>query len=241
MRKNIRKTQRPSLAGAALIVCATALVAGCTAKRDSVIVGSIPDDYRTNHPIVISEKSKQIDLPVAMSARRMTRDQAKTLAGFMSGYDKRSGGTVSVLVPSGSANELGASNVASHITSLLQKQGVPPESISIVSFQAPSADTSPPIRVSYPSIQASTGPCGRWPEDILDTTDNKHYANFGCSFQNNLAAQVANPNDFLGPRKQGEIDAENRMGVIDKYRGEESNYKAGKVSSDFRNASEVEY
>ncbi len=102
-------------------------------------------------------------------------------------------------------------------------------------------DTAPPIRVSYPVVKASTTPCGRWPEDMLETTDNKHYANFGCSFQNNLAAQVANPNDFLGPRKQGEIDAENRMGVIDKYRGAESIYKPGQVSEDFRAAREIAY
>ena len=42
------------LASTAMIVCAAAVMAGCAAKRDSVIVGSIPDDYRTNHPIVIS-------------------------------------------------------------------------------------------------------------------------------------------------------------------------------------------
>ena len=31
------------------------LLAGC-AKRDSITVGAVPDDYRTNHPIVIAEK-----------------------------------------------------------------------------------------------------------------------------------------------------------------------------------------
>ncbi|WP_295808234.1 CpaD family pilus assembly lipoprotein [uncultured Nitratireductor sp.] len=241
MKNGTGGASRARLGGRVLIVCAAALLAGCAAKRDSVIVGSIPDDYRTNHPIVISEKAQEIDLPIAVSARKMTRDQMGTLAGFMSGYDRRSGGMVSVLVPSGSANELGASNVASQITGLLQKQGVPAENISVVSYQALAPDTAPPIRVSYPVIKASTGPCGRWPEDILNTTDNKLYANFGCSYQSNLAAQVANPNDFLGPRKQGEIDAENRMGVIDKYRGAESIYEAGKVSKEFRSASEIGY
>ncbi len=241
MKNTTRNTQRARLTGTALAICTAMLMAGCASKRDSVIVGSIPDDYRTSHPIVISEKAQQIDLPIAASARKMSRDQMSTLAGFMSGYDRRSGGTVSVLVPSGSVNELGASNVASQITHLLQNQGVPPENISVVSYQAPSPDTAPPIRVSYPVVKASTNQCGRWPADILDTTDNKHYANFGCSYQNNLAAQVANPNDFLGPRKQGEIDAENRMGVIDKYRGAESIYKPGKVSEDFRATREIAY
>jgi pilus assembly protein CpaD len=52
---------------------------------------------------------------------------------------------------------------------------------------------------------------------MLKDADNKHYADFGCSYQNNLAAQVANPADLLGPRKQTPVDAEERSNVIDKY------------------------
>ena len=68
-------------------------------------------------------------------------------------------------------------------------------------------------------MRAQTDKCGRWPEDILqNSAENKHYANFGCSYQNNLAAQIANPADLLGPRKQSPIDAERRSNVIDEYR-----------------------
>ena len=52
-----------------------------------------------------------------------------------------------------------------------------------------------------------------------ETSENKHYANFGCSYQNNVAAQIANPADLLGPRKQTPIDAANRSAVIDDYQG----------------------
>ncbi|MGO4835537.1 pilus assembly protein CpaD, partial [Rhizobiaceae sp. 2RAB30] len=57
----------------ALPLCAAALVlaAGC-ARRDSITVGSVPDDYRTNHPIVIAEKEQNLDLPVGASDRGMT-------------------------------------------------------------------------------------------------------------------------------------------------------------------------
>ena len=50
-------------------------------------------------------------------------------------------------------------------------------------------------------MRAQTDKCGRWPEDLLHDAENKHYADFGCSYQNNLAAQIANPADLLGPRK----------------------------------------
>jgi pilus assembly protein CpaD len=83
-------------------------------------------------------------------------------------------------------------------------------------------------------MTAQTNKCGRWPEDIADTTDNKHYANFGCSYQNNLAAQIANPADLLGPRKMTEIDAANRDRVIEVYQRRE-------ISGEFLGGSEVEY
>ena len=78
-------------------------------------------------------------------------------------------------------------------------------------------------------MRAHTDRCGRWPDDLLETTENKHYANFGCSYQNNLAAQVANPADLLGPRKQTEIDAENRDRVINVYRQSGNGATSGEI------------
>ena len=83
-------------------------------------------------------------------------------------------------------------------------------------------------------MRAYTDRCGRWPEDIADTSENKQWENFGCSYQNNLAAQVSNPADLLGPRRQTEIDPENRSKVIDVYR-------ARKISEEFKSNSEVDY
>ena len=41
--------------GLVLAAATVALLSGC-AKRDSITVGAVPDDYRTNHPIVIAQK-----------------------------------------------------------------------------------------------------------------------------------------------------------------------------------------
>ncbi|MEQ8736971.1 MAG: CpaD family pilus assembly lipoprotein, partial [Hoeflea sp.] len=71
----------------------------------------------------------------------------------------------------------------------------------------------------YLAISASTGQCGRWPDDLAaDTSENKHWANFGCAYQNNLAAQIANPGDLIAPRGMSPIDAERRSQVIQTYR-----------------------
>jgi pilus assembly protein CpaD len=202
---------------ALLAAASISLLAGC-AHRDSITVGAVPDDYRTNHPIVIAEKEQVIDLPVAAGERGMTHSQRVALDGFLDGYDRSASPVMTITVPVGSANELAAADAAAGFRHFLRSRGVPKSRIMMTSYQAPSVDISAPVRVAFTAMRAQTNKCGRWPEDILDNAENKHYADFGCSYQNNLAAQIADPADLLGPRKLSEVDAEERSVVIDEYR-----------------------
>lgn len=205
---------RPAL----LALAAAALLAGCATQRDSITVGAIPDDYRTNHPIVIAEKRMTLDLPVGASDRGVTKIQKVALEGFLAGYDRSAAPVLTIMTPVGSANELAATMASRDFVRLARKAGVPAERVMPTQYQAESIEISSPVRIAYIAMRAQTDQCGRWPEDILDSSENKHYANFGCSYQNNLAAQIANPADLLGPRKPSPIDAENRNVVIDNYR-----------------------
>lgn len=200
-------------------VAALALLTGCGQLRtDSVTVGAIPDDYRTNHPIVISEQEQHVDVPVAAGDREMTHDQRVLIEGFLSNYDIAAAQPLYILVPAGAANDASASRLARQFSTYAKSQGVPGNRIQISSYQAAAPDRSAPVRMSFAAISAHTDKCGRWPDDLTENADNKHYANFGCSYQNNLAAQIANPNDLIGPRKQAPMDAEKNGEVIRQYR-----------------------
>lgn len=202
-----------------IAVAAVALLAGCTMpQRDSITVGAVPDDYRTNHPIVIAEKEQSIDIPVAASDRGITKSQRISLGGFLADYDRSAAPVLNIQVPAGSLNEVAAANASRDFVRHARASGVPKGRIVVSSYGAQSFEESAPIRVSYVAMSAQTDKCGRWPADIAETTENKHYADFGCSYQNNLAAQVADPSDLVGPRKQTTIDAEKRSLVIDEYR-----------------------
>jgi len=204
----------PALALLAAIVAS--LLAGCT-RRDSITVGAVPDDYRTNHPIVIAEKNETLDLPVGVGERGMTEAQRVAIDGFLDSYDYSALPVLTITVPNGSGNEVAAADAAREFRQFLRSQGVPASRIRMSSYRAPAVDISAPVRVSYIAMRAQTNKCGRWPEDIADDSENRHYADFGCSYQNNLAAQIANPADLLGPRRQTEVDAEKRGIVIEEY------------------------
>ena len=228
-----RAAGRPAVTAAVLVILSASLLAGC-AKRHHITVGSVPDDYRTNHPIVVAERDQVLDVPVGASMHRLNYAQRQVVEGHLAEYEIDAGAPLRILVPSGSRNAGAASYVAGEIAELARERGIHSGLILIHSYAVNNIETSAPVRVVYAAVSAGTGPCGRWPKDILETGENKHYANFGCAYQQNLAAQLANPMDILGPRKRSEIDPENRANAIDRY-------KARGIAEDFATNSEVDY
>ena len=200
---------------------AAGLLQGCA--RDPMTTNAIPDDYRTRHPITLSEAEHSLDIPVSASDSRLTTAMADNVRGFAQNYASMSTGIINIQTPSGSANSAAASRMAKQIRSTLSGAGVAPGKIMETRYAAsPNGDTSP-IRLSYVAVTAMTGQCGQWPEDLSDNTfANKSWYNFGCASQSNLAAQIANPMDLVGPRGMSPIDAERRAVVIDTYRGKTS-------------------
>ncbi|KVK44711.1 pilus assembly protein [Agrobacterium deltaense] len=200
---------------------AAGLLQGCA--RDPMTTNAIPDDYRTRHPITLSEAEHSLDIPVSASDSRLTTAMADNVRGFAQNYASMSTGIINIQTPSGSANSASASRMAKQIRSTLSGAGVAPGNIMETRYAAsPNGDASP-IRLSYVAVTAMTGQCGQWPEDLSDNTfANKNWYNFGCASQSNLAAQIANPMDLVGPRGMSPIDAERRAVVIDTYRGKTS-------------------
>ncbi|ANV24203.1 MULTISPECIES: CpaD family pilus assembly protein [Agrobacterium] len=217
----MRETSSSSSLGRAGLVAVVALTAGLLqgCARDPLTTNAIPDDYRTRHPITLSEAEHSLDIPVSAGDSRLTTAMADNIRGFAQNYASMSTGVINIQIPSGSANSASAARMAKQIRTTLSGAGVAPGKIMETRYAASPNGDSAPIRLSYVAITAMTGQCGQWPEDLSDNTfANKNWYNFGCASQSNLAAQVANPMDLVGPRGMSPIDAERRAVVIDTYR-----------------------
>ncbi|WP_420960387.1 CpaD family pilus assembly protein [Brucella sp. IR073] len=217
-----------------LAFTAALLLSGC-ASNQNMTVGSIPDDYRTNHPITIAEREQVVDIPVRHGDTRLSASQRSIVQNALLNYRANGSGMVYIMLPSGSYNEAAAYRLSTQIANVLRKGGVRPGNIATETYKVASPDVGP-IRITYYAMTAAAGPCGRWPDDLLNTVENKHYANFGCASQNNLAAQIANPADLLGPRAPGEVDAARRGNVIGDYQD-----RSQSTSSVWQESREVEY
>jgi len=211
-----------SLTRSAACLATLALVGGLLAScgtRDNQATGAIPDDYRTRHPIVLAEAERAIDIPVASGDRRLTQGTRDVIRGFASEYRHSASGVVQIMLPRGSANSHAAQIVRKEIRGILAAGGVPANRMIETAYEAGATGDAAPIRLSYVAIAAQTGPCGEWPEDLtLNTLENRNYHNFGCATQSNLAAQIANPTDLLGPREMSPVDAAQRAEVIGAWR-----------------------
>ena len=216
-----RKGSAVRLLAPATLLASLAVLAGCGANPDRSATGSIPDDYRTRHPIVLTESQHTIDVPVASGDRELTAAMRDNIRGFAMDYSSKSRGVIQIMVPQGSANAGAASILRKDIRATLVGAGVARNRIIETSYGANPEGDAAPIRLAFVAITAKTNPCGQWPEDLIsNTVENNQYHNFGCATQANLAAQIANPMDLVAPRGMSPIDAERRSVVIEDYRSD---------------------
>jgi pilus assembly protein CpaD len=206
---------KPLLVAASLAV---AILSGCAGPRDQLTTGGIPDDYRERHPIVVTEAEQTVDIPVASTDRRLTIAQRELIRGFATNYVSRASGPVYILSPEGSPNAGAARALRSQVRAELASRGIASNKIINTSYAATGLLDAAPLRLSFTGTTAVTTQCGQWPKDITADFTNQNYYNFGCASQNNLAAQVANPEDFVAPRGMTPIDAERRNQAIQEYR-----------------------
>lgn len=202
-----------------LVLGTVAALSGCGSMKDQMSTSAVPDDYRTRHPIMLSEVEHTLDVPIASGDRKLTMSVQDSIAGFAADYLSASSGTIQVMIPHGSPNTGAASAMRKQIRQVMMTRGVPANRIIETSYQAEPNSNAAPVRISYVAITATTNPCGEWPEDLQNNTfGNKNYHNFGCATQSNLAAQIANPMDLVTPRDMAPIDATRRSTVIGLYR-----------------------
>jgi len=211
-----RALARPMIFGSLLFA---ALVTGCAnPQQDNLTVGAVPDDYRSRHPIVVSESETVEDIPISANMRTLSFRDHNVVADFASRFKRSGGRSMQVMVPSQSANESAARRISKQIVASLVGKGIHRSQIAITSYHAGSHSNSAPIRISFLALAANVGQCGEWDENIAGDSENRQYRNFGCATQNNLAKIIANPADLIGPRGETTIDATRRDTVITNWR-----------------------
>ncbi len=145
--------------------------------------------------------------------------QAQVAALSQAGERWRDGDRPAVVVraPRGGPQEADAQVMARQVAGALAAAGVAPEAIRIEAYDA-GPDAAAPVIAGFPTVVAEVPECGRKWDNLTGTQSNNNFSNFGCAIAANMAAQIANPADILGPRASTPADASRRSVVMDNYR-----------------------
>lgn len=217
------------VAGVAL--CAALAGCGHNPVDPYETTGTVPQDYRTSHPILIEEQIETIDIPVSAGAARLSEEARSNVTFFAQGFARSGASLIAVIAPSGSPNQDAAAAAAVEIEEVLRRAGIAASAIDYRVYQASAEERIAPVRLAYNRIAAHTAPCRPWSDQVTVTAQNKHYGAYGCASQQNLAAMVTNPLDLLYPRGLTPPDAARRANVIRQYQGGLSPGSGGATST----------
>ena len=214
--------QRALRSAGALVGLAVALGA-CTHTEETATTG-FPADYRLRHPIAVQESAQSVVLFVGHARGGLSASQRADVIGLAQNWQREGTGAISADVPVDTPNARAAADSFREIQALLASAGVPPGGIQARRYRPDDIRTLATIRLSYPKISATAGPCGLWPEDLGPSVknksyfENKPYYNFGCAYQRNMAAMVDNPSDLVQPASETPAYTVRRTTSFEKYR-----------------------
>jgi pilus assembly protein CpaD len=168
-------------------------------------------DGSENHPIVVEPSSNSIKLPFSAPQAGLMPEDSARFEAFVDAYERGGNGAISISAPSGPDS----SAAISYFGERLAADGVPRSRILVGTHDAVNGDTQ--VELDFIGYVAHTDACGDWSQNLAETSANYTSPNFGCSVQQNIAAQVADPRDLIEPQAMGLANANRRDDVLSKY------------------------
>jgi pilus assembly protein CpaD len=209
---------------AAALIGLSVTLAACVNTSAEVTTATIPEDYRSRHPIAIHEADQSVVVFVGNARGGLSASQRTDVLGLAQAWRREATGAIVADVPVDTPNAAAAADAFREIRSLLAAAGVPSSGITVHRYRPNDPRLLATIRLNYPKMAAVAGPCGLWPDDLGPSimnpgySENRQYYNFGCATQRNLAAMIDNPSDLVQPRPETPAYTARRTEGFDKYR-----------------------
>ena len=160
----VRRLTRSLLGGAALAALAT-LSAGCSTTATSD-VNPAAYDHRLRHPIMISEEPENFDMRVGMNGPALSREIETAVRQYVSEYRSDGTGSITIQVPTGSANEIAVASTGHAVHYALVRAGVPRGNIQVAPYEVGDHSVRlAPLRLRVKAV-TPTADCPRRPNQV---------------------------------------------------------------------------
>lgn len=194
----------------AIVVLALGLgAAGCSVVASSEPIPMTP----------LSRYSLQVEpgldrIALAVHDQGLSANQRDAIGQLAARYAASGYGAVKVEAPSG--EDPAAVQQAYAVRSALQAAGIPGDRIRIAAYAAP--DPRAPVLAGFETVLASVPNCALGAGNLGPRFSNQSSGSLGCAINANMAAQIADPRDILGPRAMTPADSGRAAVVFDDYR-----------------------
>lgn len=201
---------RPRLFAMSMLLAAGAgLLSGCSPELASFQDTYVPASVDENFPIKVVDRPVQ--LTVGTNPGGLIHGDAKQVGRFaQAAAATRPPSPVVVSYPAGSK---AARRAASQAAGLIAQQGVPRQSIIVT----PRDGKGNAVTMTFAQKVTETRECGDWSENMRANQWNDNGPNFGCAFQQNFAAMIANPEDLVHARPMTPAMSAAQSAALDTY------------------------
>lgn len=207
MRNRIR--QRLQTAMAILATAAAApMLAGCSTELASFDDTYVPQSVEENFPITVVEQPVQ--MIVEATPGGLHPGDVNEVIRFAQQAAGRATTPVTVGYAAASKEARDAANQAAGI---IARQGVSRQSVLVT----PHGGRDRKVVLAFGMKTAQTKPCGDWSQNLRGNQFNESGPNFGCSIQQNFAAMVADPNDFVHPKPMTPQQSSSQASALQAY------------------------
>lgn len=194
------------LAGAALSGCASGPLSHQPTRAETA---------RTPIDLWAAEVRPQAEeIALAVHAQGLSPTQSDALAGFAGQWREGGRGAITLRAPVGGPDPAMVSRSTESARALLASYGA---DVQVQGYDA-QGDRAAPLIVARERYTVSVPTCGQQWDNLSRSATNQVQSQFGCAVSANMAVQVANPADLLGPRAVDPADAQRRDVVLGKYR-----------------------
>lgn len=177
----------------ALMLMVMVTATGCSSELASFQDTYVPASVDENYPIKVVERPVQLTVEAASSGLQHADVKQVTRFG-QAAASARAATPVVVSYPAGSKI---AKRAAGQAAGLIVRQGVARESVVLT----PRDGKGNAVTMTFAKKVAQTRPCGDWSQNMRANQWNDSGPNFGCAFQQDFAAMIANPEDLERPRQ----------------------------------------
>jgi len=206
-------------------VCVLTLALGATAcgtvsdklSRTEALKPGTGSNLTTTERFAFNVAEQPDRIQLAPQAGALSPRQVEALSELARRWREDGRGVVRIETPAGGGNAVIAGQAANAAVQVLQRAGVPPTAIVQSNYNA-AGQAAPTVAVGFTRLMAVVPDCASYQSDLTRTGSNEPHGAFGCAVTSNMAVQVADPEDLLGPKPEGAPDTARRAFVLDTYR-----------------------